>query len=95
MSEGRPESESPAKSEAAREGGFIPKRYEVVVFSFFLSMFMSLLVSGIATARALGVSGAFLEALPGTFLSSWIVAFPAVLVVAPLVRKLVALLVVK
>ena len=74
-------------------GGFVPKRFEIVVFSFFLSLFMSLLVSGISTARTLGLTDLFVAAWPGTFLSSWLVAFPAVLVVAPLVRRLVARLV--
>lgn len=46
---------------------------------------MSLLVSGIATARAVG----FVPALPATWASAWLVAFPVVLILAPLTRRLV------
>ena len=66
-----------------------------VAFGFLLSGFMSLIVSGIATARILGATvladpSSALGSWMGTWLSSWLVAFPVVLVVAPVVRRLVA-----
>ena len=71
----------------------IPARFAPVVFGLILSGLMSALVSGISTLRAAGLS----EALPalwlGAWLASWAVAFPAVLVVAPITRRLVARLV--
>ena len=51
---------------------------------------MSLLVSGIATARVAGLGPGFLQAWIDGWLAAWLVAFPAVLAVAPLARKAVA-----
>jgi hypothetical protein len=71
----------------------IPARYAPIAFGFLLSGFMSLVVSGIATARAVGVT----ESFPGLWLEAWLpswsVAFPAVLVVAPIARRIVTALV--
>lgn len=68
----------------------LPRQWAPPLFGFILSGLMSLLVSGIATVRAVG----FVPALPGVWagawLSSWPVAFPVVLIVAPLTRRLVA-----
>ena len=72
----------------------IPKRYEPVVFGFLLSGFMSLIVTAIATFLNLGpVAGFLAEWLLHAWPASWLVAFPVVLIVAPLVRRLVQLLV--
>jgi hypothetical protein len=68
----------------------IPARYAPVLFGFFLSGLMSALVSGIATFRAVWVVDGVGLMWLGNWLSSWAVAFPAVLVVAPLARRLVA-----
>ena len=73
-----------------RHQGFIPRRFEVVLFSFLLSLFMTLVVSGISTLRTLGPADGLFLAWAKNFASSWPVAFPAVLVVAPAVRRLVA-----
>jgi Protein of unknown function (DUF2798) len=71
----------------------IPARFAPVLFGLVLSGSMSLIVSGIATARATGVAGDFLMRwIVGGWLPSWAVAFPAVLVMAPLTRRLVAAL---
>jgi uncharacterized membrane protein len=71
----------------------IPAKYASLLFGFFLSCFMSFMVSGISTVRAIG----FGEGLAGLWFSnwitSWVVAFPVVLVVAPVVRKLVSKLI--
>jgi hypothetical protein len=68
----------------------IPARYTPILFGLILSGLMSLIVSGIATLRALG----FGPGLVGNWLTawafSWAVAFPTVLFVAPLTRRLVA-----
>jgi hypothetical protein len=68
----------------------LPQRYAPVLFGLFLSGFMSLIVSCIATLRAIGVSDLFLFKWLTAWVGAWAVAFPAVLVVAPLVRRLVA-----
>ncbi|WP_264211587.1 DUF2798 domain-containing protein [Leisingera thetidis] len=70
----------------------LPARFAPVLFALLLSGMMSCIVSGLSTLRVTG---------SGTFLSGWMaawgfsrpVAFPAVLVAAPLVRRLVARLV--
>jgi hypothetical protein len=71
----------------------IPARFAPIVFGFMLSGLMSLLVSGIATWRAAGMSDDFVGLWMLSWANSWAVAFPAVLVVAPITRKLVGKLV--
>lgn len=71
----------------------IPAKYAHIAFGFFLSLIMSGLISGVSTVSALGLvaimSGVWLKA----WASSWIVAFPSVLVVAPIARRIVGRLV--
>lgn len=71
----------------------IPVRYAPIVFGFILSGLMSSMVSAIATFRAVGLTDGVAGLWLGNWLSSWAVAFPAVLVVAPMTRRLVARLV--
>jgi hypothetical protein len=68
----------------------IPARYGTMLFGFVLSGLMSLLVSGIATVRAVGLAEGVVGLWLGNWLSSWVVAFPAVLIVGPVARRLVA-----
>lgn len=70
----------------------IPARYGPVLFSFILSGVMSLPVSGISTFRAAQVDQGFLGLWAGAWLTGWLFAFPAVMLAAPLARKVVALL---
>jgi hypothetical protein len=72
----------------------LPARFEPLLFALLLSGLMSLLVSGVATLNALGWHGGFGSKWLIAWLSSWSVAFPAVLVIAPLVRRLVTRLIV-
>ncbi|MGX9356058.1 DUF2798 domain-containing protein [Roseobacteraceae bacterium S113] len=67
----------------------IPARFAPILFGLILSGVMSFLVSGIVTLRATGS----LEGWIGAWLPSWGVAFPTVLVVAPIARRLVSKLV--
>lgn len=68
-------------------GPFIPKRFEPVLFGLLLTWFMTFVVSGISTLLAVGASVPdFLGIWFKAWMSSWAVAFPAVLVVAPFVR---------
>ena len=68
----------------------IPQRFAPVLFGFILSGLMSLLVSGIATWRALGLVDDFVGLWFIAWVNAWLVAFPAVLIVAPITRRLVA-----
>jgi len=58
-----------------------------------LSVLMTFVVSGISTLKALGLTAEFLQTWPGSWALSWLVAFPTLLFVLPLVRRLVALVV--
>ena len=67
----------------------IPARYSHIVFGFVLSGMMSFIVSGIATLRAVGMVPDFFGVWMGGWFPSWAVAFPVVLVVAPIARRIV------
>lgn len=73
----------------------IPARYAHIAFGFVLSGMMSFLVSGISTFLTIGTVMGFFGLWIGAWLPSWAVAFPIVLVVAPLARKLVAAMTIK
>lgn len=71
----------------------LPARYGAVVMPFILSVLMTFVVSGIATLKALGASPEMLSVWPVSWGLSWLVAFPTLLAILPLVRRLVALVV--
>lgn len=71
----------------------LPARYASILLPFFLTLFMTIVVSGISTLKSLGFTAAFWSNWPVAWMLSWLVAFPTVLVVLPLVRRLVAFLV--
>ena len=63
-------------------------RFEPLLFGFVLSGCMSLVVSAIATWRALG-SAADTRAWIAAWLPAWAIAYPVVLLVAPIARRAV------
>lgn len=71
----------------------IPKRFATMLFSLILSCLMSLLVSGIATFRAVGFSDGAVGLWGSAWLTAWLFAFPAVILVAPLAQRVVRSLV--
>ena len=71
----------------------IPARYAHVVFGLTLSGIMSFLVAGVSTFRNVGLVDGFLSLWIGAWLPSWAIAFPIVLFVAPLARRIVSLIV--
>lgn len=73
----------------------IPKKYEAIVFSAILSGQMSLLVSGISTLRAIGLAADFVSVWTSAWLTAWLFAFPIVVLVAPLTRRVIRVLVAK
>lgn len=68
----------------------IPARYAPILFGLLLSGMMSLLVSGLSTLRALGLVDGFVLIWLGNWAVSWATAFPIVLVIAPITRRIVA-----
>lgn len=71
----------------------MPPRFAPFLFGFVLSALMSFIVSGIATFRNAGLVDEFLALWVNAWLPSWIIAFPTVLIMAPMARRLVGMLV--
>lgn len=71
----------------------LPAHKAGIVMPLLLSVLMTFVVSGISTLRILGPGAAFLRAWPFNWAMSWAIAFPTLLAVLPLVRRLTAALV--
>jgi len=67
----------------------ISARFEPLIFGFVLSGLMSFVVSGIATVRVTGLVPGFPGLWLGAWLTAWVFAFPVVLFVAPVARRIV------
>ena len=68
----------------------LPPRFLLPVTGFILAGIMTIMISGISTLLALGPGAEFLARWPIAWITSWVIAFPTVLVVLPMVRRLVA-----
>ena len=68
----------------------IPNRFAPIMFGFMVSGLMSCVVSGIATLRALGFADGIFASWMTSWAFSWSFAFPTILIVAPIARRLVA-----
>lgn len=71
----------------------IPGKYTAVVFAFFMSMLMAFVMSAVLTLLNLGFIPDFFGRWMRAFLVAWVFAFPAVMVLAPIARKIVMKLV--
>jgi len=73
----------------------IPKKYAPQAFSFFMALLMSCVMSLMISLINLGL----VDGLALLWLRAWalafVIAFPCILLVTPLVRKLAALVLVK
>ena len=80
----------PPESPSRRSTGMrkLPARYAAVVMPFFLSVFMTCVVSAISTLRGIGLAPHFLSVWLGSWGWSWVIAFPTLLLVLPIVRKM-------
>lgn len=67
----------------------IPRRWRPILFGFILSGLMSLVVSGVSALRTAGPVTGFAALWMGAWLPAWLVAFPLVLLAAPLTRRFV------
>jgi hypothetical protein len=76
-----------------RPRGKLPARYAAIVLPFFLSLLMTFVISGVSTLMSLGPTRAFVSTWPAAWALSWIVAFPTLIAVLPMVRRIVALVV--
>ena len=71
----------------------LPAHYSHVFTALILSIFMSCVVSGISTLSSLGLVPDMPSAWMRAWGISWLIAFPALLVVLPVVRRVVAVFV--
>jgi hypothetical protein len=71
----------------------LPARHAAWVMPLFLSLFMTGIVSFISTYKAMGFVDRFASAWWSAWGVSWLIAFPAVMAVLPLVKRLTAMLV--
>ena len=71
----------------------IPSRYSPYVFSFFMSLLMSGVMSFCITALNLGWVTDLLWLWLKAWSAAFVIAFPTIVLVTPLVRKLVSLVI--
>lgn len=76
----------------ARERWKLPARYHGVVTPLVISLIMSAIVSAVSTVSNTGFQN-LSSAWPGAWAKSWIVAFPTLVAILPVVRRLVGILV--
>lgn len=75
---------------------FVPKRFEQAAFGLLLTCFMTFVVAGVSTVLAVGVAApGFIGLWFKAWMYSWVIAFPAILVVGPLVRKILKRIVIQ
>ena len=85
----------PMENQAPPSPGFrkLPARYAAIVLPLFLSCIMTCLISGISTLRGVGFAPGVLQLWLGSWGLSWLIAFPTLLAVLPVVRRLTGKLV--
>lgn len=71
----------------------IPSRYSPYVFSFFMSLLMSGVMSFCITTLNLGWVADLLWLWLKAWSAAFVIAFPTIVLVTPLVRKLVSLVI--
>ncbi len=73
--------------------GELPARHNSLVMPLNLSLLMTCVVSAISVLRTQGSGPNALALWPSAWALSWYVAFPVLLVILPMVRRITALLV--
>ncbi|ADH87276.1 DUF2798 domain-containing protein [Desulfurivibrio alkaliphilus] len=68
----------------------VPARYSHLLLAFFTSLMMSLLMSGVITLLNLGLVDDFIRRWLTAFVTAFVVAFPSILLVLPVARRIVA-----
>lgn len=71
----------------------LPARYASIVMPLLLSVIMTCIISLVSTLRGVRLADGFLWLWLGSWGLSWLIAFPVLLLVLPLVRKATAALV--
>jgi hypothetical protein len=73
----------------------LPARYASVVLPFILSILMTCIISLVSTLLAIGFEPAFTMKWLRAWGASWVIAFPALMLVLPVVRRITAAVVEK
>jgi hypothetical protein len=68
----------------------ISQKYSNLLFAFIMSVLMATLMTFIVTIKLTGLNADFTLRWLHAFLTAWPIAFPAILLLAPVTRKLVA-----
>lgn len=71
----------------------LPPRYNAIAVPLLLSLMMTCIVSGIATVNSIGFADGFFGKWMQAWGLSWIVAFPIMMFVLPVVRRIVIIFV--
>lgn len=66
----------------------IPFRYRVYCFALVMSFFTSMIVSATVISLCTSALEGFLHIWPSSFAIAWPIVFVAILIIAPLVKKL-------
>jgi len=67
----------------------IHQKHTQLLFAFLMSVFMAIIMTCIVTLRLTGLNSGFLIRWFHAFLTAWPIAFPCILLLAPLVQKIV------
>ncbi len=67
----------------------VPAKLAPALISLIISGLMSLMVSGFATFKALGLVAGFFGIWMSAWFPAWAIAFPALFILRPIVTKLV------
>jgi hypothetical protein len=71
----------------------LPARYNAIAIPLALTLLMTFIVSGISTFTSVGFHAGAMEKWMQAWGLSWVVAFPTMLFVFPVVRRLVGLVI--
>ena len=71
----------------------LPARYARLVVPLVLSIIMTFIISGVSTLRGVGLAPDVFSLWMQAWGLSWMVAFPTLILVLPLVRRIVAMVV--
>lgn len=71
----------------------LPPRYNAIAIPLLLSLFMTCIVSGIATVNSIGLADDVLVKWMQAWAISWSIAFPIMMVMLPVVRRIAAVFV--